>query len=253
MKPTQNRNGASRLVKLKLDSIRLDAGTQTRSRLDEMVVSDYAEAMIRGDRFPPVIVFKSNGEFIMADGFHRAKAARKARLTHILAELRKGTRRDALRFALGANHKHGLRRSNLDKRRAVEIALTEFENLSDHLLSEMCGVSQSFVTNVRQQLISEISSTPRLGKDGKLRTLPVRSANVSARLDVVGTHASDVQDAADQRVNAATLKIAKSLAGIETAIRRLAVYPSKRAAIHGFIAKAKSDLTALEKVIASGK
>src|ERR1035437_8734024 len=89
-----------------------------------------------GDRFPPVVVFQNDGEFIMADGFHKFRSARRAKLTHILAEIRKGTRTDALRFALGANHKHGLRRSNLDKRRAVEMALTEFGNLGDHFISE---------------------------------------------------------------------------------------------------------------------
>src|SRR5271169_1225565 len=126
MKPTPNRNGASRLVRLKLDLIRLDAGTQTRAQIDEATVEEYAEAMLRGDKFPPVIVFQNDGEYIMADGFHRFRSARKARLTHILAEIRKGSRQDALRFALGANHKHGLRRTNLDKRRAVEMALAEF-------------------------------------------------------------------------------------------------------------------------------
>ena len=189
MRPLSGEQPASQLVRLKLDLIRLDAGTQTRAQIDEATVADYAEAIIRGDRFPPGSWFSRT----MANTSWRTastelKAARRAKHTHILAEIRNGTRTDALRFALGANHKHGLRRSNLDKRHSVEMALTEFGNLSDHLLSEMCGVSQSFVTNVRQQLFSEISSTPRLGKDGKLRALPTRGLNGSHWPAITGHH-----------------------------------------------------------------
>src|SRR5208283_3447748 len=164
MKATPNKIG-----RLRLDSIRLDAGTQTRAHIDDITVAEYAEAMLRGDRFPPVVVFQHDGDFVLADGFHRVKAARRAKLKQILAEVRQGVRSDALRFALGANHKHGLRRTNADKRRAVEMAIAGFGNLSDRLLAEMCGVSQTFVSNLRHQLTTVVSSKPRLGKDGKIR------------------------------------------------------------------------------------
>lgn len=152
MKPLVNRNGETKPTKLKLNAIRLDAEFQTRAHIDESVVLEYSKAMARGDRFPPVVVFQIDqadpGEITLVDGFHRVKAARRAKLGQILAEVRRGSRPDALRFALGANHKHGLRRTNGDKRRAVEMALAEFGNQSDHLLAEMCGVSQPFVSNL---------------------------------------------------------------------------------------------------------
>jgi hypothetical protein len=116
---------------LKLKAIQTDAGTQTRARLDEMTVADYAEAMIRGEKFPPVTVFPNNGDLVLADGFHRLKAARKARFEKIDAEVRMGTRTDALKFSLQSNHAHGLRRTNDDKRHAVTIALKEFTDWSD--------------------------------------------------------------------------------------------------------------------------
>src|SRR5208283_2317669 len=205
MKATPNKIG-----RLKLDSIRLDAGTQTRAHIDDATVAEYAEAMAHGDRFPPVIVFQNNGEFIMADGFHRHKAAHRARLKHLLAEIRQGSRKDALRFALGANHKHGLRRTNGDKRRAVEMALAEFGNLSDHFISDMCGVSQSLVSNLRHQLNSVFSSPRRLGKDGKLRALPVRGINGPARPEVINDSTSDLGDG-----GAAFLELAEALASLE--------------------------------------
>ena len=193
MRTTRDKNGSARTAKLKLDAIRLDAGTQTRTHIDDATVAEYAEAMARGDRFPPVVVFQNDGEFIMADGFHRHKSAQRARFKHLLAEIRQGSRNDALRFALGANHKHGLRRTNGDKRRAVELALAEFGNQSDRLLAEMCGVSVQTVGNIRHQL-SIFDSSPRMGKDGKLRTLPVRGINGSARPEVVGDSTSDAGD-----------------------------------------------------------
>jgi hypothetical protein len=42
MKATPARSGSARVAQVKLDQIRLDAGTQTRAHIDELVVSDYA-------------------------------------------------------------------------------------------------------------------------------------------------------------------------------------------------------------------
>lgn len=239
-------NGEAKVAKLKLDSIRLDAGTQTRAHVDDSVAGEYAEAMVRGDRFPPVVVFQNDGEFIMADGFHRVRAARRAKLKHILAEIRQGSRKDALRFALGANHKHGLRRTNGDKRRAVELALAEFGNQSDGLLAEMCGVSQPFVTNIRHQLITVMSSGPRMGKDGKLRALPVRSINGSVRPEDVGDSTSDAGDG-----GAAFMELAEALANLEVLVERVVQeHPENRAAVRAAIGKVRTDLLNLEKRIA---
>ena len=200
----------------------------------------------RGDRFPPVVVFQNDGEFIMADGFHRAKAARRARLKHILAEIRQGSRKDALRFALGANHKHGLRRTNGDKRRAVELALAEFGNQSDRLLAEMCGVSQTFVTNIRHQLIAVMSSAPRLGKDGKFRALPVRGINGSARPEVVGDGTLDAGDG-----GAAFMELAEALASLEVLVERIVQeHPENRGAVRAAIGKVRTDLLNLERRVA---
>ena len=48
------RNGEAKVTKLRLDAIRLDAGTQARAHIDDCTV--YSEAMLAGDRFPPVVV-----------------------------------------------------------------------------------------------------------------------------------------------------------------------------------------------------
>jgi hypothetical protein len=248
MKTTGNNNGEHR--RIRLVAIRTDDGTQSRASIDELTVADYAEAMIRGDKFPPIVVFQSNNDLIMADGFHRVKAAKKARLTTIAAEVRQGTRKDALKYSLHSNHNHGLRRNNEDKRHAVTIALKEFSHLSDRVVASMCAVSQPFVGVVRRELKTVISSDTRVGKDGKVRRMPIKplaAGNGETMLVAV-------QDIGDEQLNAVILQISQSLAGIETAIRTVVSdYPDKKAAIRGFVAKARSDLAELEKKIASGK
>ena len=124
----------------------------------------YAEAMIRGDRFPPIDVFQDNGDLVLADGFHRVRAARKARFERIDAVVHHGTRTDALKFSLQANHSHGLRRSNADKQYAVTLALTEFSRLSDRMIAALCGVSHSTVGIVRRQLVDSTSCGTRTEK-----------------------------------------------------------------------------------------
>ncbi len=246
--PTRIRNGETKVAKLRLDLIRLDAGTQTRAHIDEVTVAEYAEAMLRGDRFPPVVVFQSGSDFILADGFHRVKAGRRAKLKNILAEVRQGSPRDALRFALASNQKHGLRRTNGDKRRAVEMALNEFGNQSDRLLAEMCGVPVQTVGNIRHQL-SIFDSSPRMGKDGKVRALPVPGINGSARPEVVGDQTADVCTG-----SAAFIEVAEALASLEVMLERVVQeHPENRAAVLAAISKVRTDLLNLEKRIAAAE
>ena len=44
-------------MQISISDIRLDLSTQVRLKTDNEVVTDYAEAMERGDKFPPVVVF----------------------------------------------------------------------------------------------------------------------------------------------------------------------------------------------------
>lgn len=108
-------------------SLRLDGGTQPRSELNQDTVSDYAEAMKAKRAFPPVTVYHDGSAFWLADGFHRVAAAQRAGLAKLAADVREGSRRDAVLFSVGANAAHGLRRTNADKRRAVETLLRDAE------------------------------------------------------------------------------------------------------------------------------
>jgi len=147
-------------MKLNIDQIRRDGGTQTRDRLDYSTVTDYAEAMTDGTEFPPITVYHDGSEYWLADGFHRVAAAKQIGMVEIEAEVLQGSRRDAILHSVGANTTHGLRRTNADKRRAVETLLRdeEWRQWSDREIARRCSVSNHLVSDIRT-LLSE--SSPR--------------------------------------------------------------------------------------------
>jgi hypothetical protein len=169
-----------RKLLLKIENIDLNAGTQIRAQLDDETVNDYAEAMRDpANEFPFVDIFHEGSDgggkpWILADGFHRVASAKKNGFLEIWANVHQGTRRDALKFALRANAVHGLRRTNADKRRAVELAVAEWPKLSDRQLADMCAVSNQFVSTLRPQLSTVDSCASRIGKDGKKRKAPAK-------------------------------------------------------------------------------
>lgn len=179
-------------VRLALAVIRLDGGTQIRAKIDEPTVVEYAEQMTAGSEFPPLVVYHDGEDYWLADGFHRQAAAAAAGLAEVDCELRQGSRRDAVLWAVGANSAHGLRRTNEDKRRAVGLLLAdpEWSQKSDRWIADACGVSHPFVATLRAQLVTvtscgdghheESDDAVLLGRDGKLRKQPARRAAASA-------------------------------------------------------------------------
>lgn len=139
---------------LPLDMIRMDGGTQSRTSLDGETINDYAEAMKDGAKFPAVTVFYDGKAHWLADGFHRVNAAKQAGLISLPVSLHQGTQRDAILFSVGANASHGKRRTNADKRQAVERLLRdeEWSKWSNRKISEQCAVSTTFVDKLRQEV-----------------------------------------------------------------------------------------------------
>ena len=143
------------LLRLKIEDLNT-RNLQTRAALNEDTVQDYADAMERGDKFPAVTVFTDGAEYYLADGFHRVEALRRIGKKSVVAELRDGDFKAALLFALKANSTHGLRRTNADKRHALEMAWNAREELfggepSIALLAETCGVSVETVKRFRKE------------------------------------------------------------------------------------------------------
>ena len=201
------------MLKIKIEDLNT-RDLQTRAALNEDTVGDYAEAMERGDKFPAVTVFTDGENYYLADGFHRVEALRRIGQKSVMAELQDGDYKAALLYALKANSTHGLRRTNADKRHALEMAWNAREHLfggepSIALLAEVCGVSQRTAASFHSQQGMQIAypatpaaptmptrhstaingentaeNTPkmpirRVGRDGKtytVPTMPVRPA-----------------------------------------------------------------------------
>lgn len=109
---------------LPLDRI-ITEGTQARAALSDIVISEYVEALTRGDAFPPIDVYFDASVYWLADGFHRLQATKHTGRDTITAHVHSGGKREAILHAVGANETHGLRRTNADRRNAVRMLLND--------------------------------------------------------------------------------------------------------------------------------
>jgi ParB-like chromosome segregation protein Spo0J len=66
------------------------------AHLDAVRVERYAKMF---NALPPVVVFDTEEGLLLADGYHRVAAARRRGLETVEAEVRRGSRHDALRYA----------------------------------------------------------------------------------------------------------------------------------------------------------
>ena len=104
----------------------------------------------------------------------------------------RGTRSDAQWFSYGVNQRHGLRRTNEDKVRAVKAALTHprGERLSNCEIAAHCGVDEKTVRKYREEcgLTSENpKSRPRTGRDGRT----INTTNIGKRRRAEGEEDSE--------------------------------------------------------------
>lgn len=154
--------------RVRLAEIVFDAGTQIRAAINESVVAEYAERMSEGVQFPAVVLFHDGNAYYMADGFHRAMAAQRNQFREIDADVRAGTKTDALWYALGANRTNGQRLSETDKKHAIVLALRAWPDRSQTQIAEQVGCAVPYVTRIRAQVFTSEDLPARVtGKDGK--------------------------------------------------------------------------------------
>jgi hypothetical protein len=137
---------------------------------------------------------------------------------------------------LSANHQHGLRRTNEDKRHAIAVALREFSRLSDRMIADLCGVAHASVAAGRGQLVNLTScQTPRLGRDGKIRNLPFKPGDGGEPFPLPGEEGS---------AHEIILEVARKFADLETTIKSALIrLPGQKPVLLGALKKAKSGLT----------
>lgn len=168
-------------MKLEIKNIRLDKAMQPRAYMNEDIIAEYSESIKEGAEFPPVTVYFDSVYYWLADGYHRYFAHKSAAQTQIECEVINGTRRDAILHSVGVNDKHGLRRTNEDKRKAVMTLLDDMEwsEWSDHKIAEVCRVSHVTVGRIKKSLqIPKADEVKYINKHGQEATMkkPVKES-----------------------------------------------------------------------------
>jgi hypothetical protein len=161
---------------VRISQIRRDGGTQIRQTMNDEHVQELMDVLTNGGSFPPAVVFDDGTHLWLADGFHRVAAQERMHGPEaiICVDATPGSCRDAILYAVGANTKHGLKRTNQDKRNAVTKMLldTEWIKWGDEVIANRCGVGQNLVSVVKRELSVQLGvelklPEKRIGKDGK--------------------------------------------------------------------------------------
>ncbi len=116
MSGTQKRKGTpaaatpalpeTRTVPIK--SLLRDPRFQVRTRLDDVTVSRYANAIAEGCMMPPIRVAAVNSALVVVDGWHRLAAYERRGMGMVEAEIIVATEHEAQWLAAVANMAHGL-------------------------------------------------------------------------------------------------------------------------------------------------
>jgi RNA polymerase sigma factor (sigma-70 family) len=144
----------SQYREMALREIKVDHDLQSRVKTSMAVVQDYAEAISGGAVFPPVVVYFDGKDYLLADGFHRHEAFKQAGKNTIPAEVREGSRREAMIFSAGANAKMGHRPMRDDTKKAVRMLLSDPDVLATWSHKDIalhCGISIPTATTYRDQ------------------------------------------------------------------------------------------------------
>ena len=167
-KKAKRKKRTSSKTMLRCEQIEATAATQVRTKLYKDVIDAYREDLQHGAKFPAIDVFCEKGaeRWILADGFHRLYAHIHAEIELIEVKIHEGGMHKALLFALQANQRHGLRRTNADKVNAIRLALKD-PQISQHTQAEIAdivGVTRETVNRISRRETLDERPDPEAGE-----------------------------------------------------------------------------------------
>ncbi len=209
------------LATLPLERIIADPKAQPRVMLNQFLVDEYAAAMREGAVFPPVTVFSDGDRHWIGDGFHRYNAAVQAGIRTLQAEIHDGGLRSAVLFSCTANVRHGLRRTNADKRRAVMTLLQdpEWSRWSDRQIADHVGVSNRFVSTLRGEVSVNASQMRKVTRGGSQFLMNITRIGDSRKISERARELLRETDIADDRRQVARLSERPEEVQVEVAER----------------------------------
>ncbi len=145
------------MAQVEIELITIDQAMQQRGGISDDTVAQYAEAMQAGDIFPPIEIVQDAEYFWVFDGSHRVKAAQKAGLKTILANIRQGKKRDAEYLSFAANSRHGLPRPRGSLVRILTKILTDIEWSQKPLreIARHVGCDEKYVRITKDKLVAD--------------------------------------------------------------------------------------------------
>ena len=201
------------ITRLPVTKLIADQSAQARAGgLDQDYVDELVVQILDGARLPPIIAFHHkptakeslllwpDGQTYVADGFHRLAAARRAEKQEIEVDLREGTRKDAIVYALGANSDHGKRRCKRDLEHAYSIGVTEeiFREWDVEAVAQFLKCSQRWA----RQITKEARDAAKASRDVeilKLAAFGTSQSDIAAKLGVDQSTVSRVVDYAKRQ------------------------------------------------------
>lgn len=187
----ERREAKEQAILVKIDSLRVDGGTQLRSGMENYQIETYADRYreLGPWALPPVLVYFDGSSNWLSDGFHRRSGAKAAGLDEIPAFVRAGDLQTAIFEACGANKNNGLARCKDTVQRAVRSAIKCKPDWSNARIAKHVGVHINTVLTWRTRMEDEKrkseersspGTTPErkprvvLGTDGRTKTIQPR-------------------------------------------------------------------------------
>ena len=142
--------------------------------VDPDTVKQYASSITSGAAFPPIQVYEeldAAGRTVtrLGNGQHRLEAYVSLGITRIEAEVRQGTRREAI-LAMAASNIDGLRLTNQAKRDVADMMFEQCPDWTDNKIAVWTGMSPQFILNRHKRYNSTHGikpDAPRLSNRGR--------------------------------------------------------------------------------------
>lgn len=159
---------------------------KVRAEFSPEIAEEYADQYrLKKNSMPLPVLFQIplmiGHAYFIGDGLHRITGMKLAGLKEHVFEIMTGKPQDCIRYALGSNVGHGIRRTNADKRHCVTVALQEFKGVSNGVIADYCAVGVDLVADVLKGLTAAGTVAPvdkKIGLDGKARTVNPRLTTV---------------------------------------------------------------------------
>ena len=234
---------ADKTQQVKIKDVTLDRDMQPRVNITQEAVDEYRERMEDGEQFPPIAVVKDGSTLYCVDGWHRVMAAKALKAKVITAVVTLGTRMDAIWVAAQANLRHGVRRTNADKRRAVALALLARPDSSFADIAAHCAVTREMVrqhakqaeeaAQLDAQIEAQVDEAMEAAEDiGEVSEVDRAMMQAEAAVEVA-IHAVDAAIAAAERVGGTPhgvfingQSVAADLKNARTALKQAMPYKS---------------------------